>query len=212
MSVFAAGTNAPGTAWRLLPLGFLLAGGAAGHAITRGDPGASTDQRIEIRLNGSRLGQGLVLGGRAGGSVWVRVVDLQRAVDGSAAPVGRLRHSGRELRATDTGGCVGCPLRVVRAVLVSSRVRVLVGEPHLPLDDVARALEARGSLDAAADRYNLHAGECRWCILAPAGEGGASRAPLNDEGTAGERGAGMLSQPDLPGSAIGQRPVPITRE
>jgi hypothetical protein len=124
-----------------------------------------------VRLNGVLLGHGLVMTARHGVLEWVRVADLQRAVDGSAAPNGRLRLAGGALHARGVGGCTGCPVRVVRAVVISSRVRTLERERYIPLEDVARAFEARVSHDTARTTYSLHAGECGWCILEPRAAG-----------------------------------------
>jgi hypothetical protein len=131
---------------------------------------------IEVRLNGEFLGQGLAVTARHGTLEWVRVADLQRAVDGSAAPKGRLRHSGGSLHARAVGGCPGCPVRVVRAVVISSRVRTLEREGHVPLDDVARAFEAKVSHDTARTVYSLHVAECGWCILEPRDKGSRDSA------------------------------------
>jgi hypothetical protein len=54
----------------------------------------SPARRIEVRLNDVLLGHGLVVSARHGVLEWVRVADMQRAVDGSAAPNGRLRLAG----------------------------------------------------------------------------------------------------------------------
>jgi hypothetical protein len=122
---------------------------------------------IEVRLNEELLGQGLTVATRHGSLEWVRVADLQRAVDGNAAPNGRLRVAGGALHARGVGGCAGCPVRVVRAVVISSRVRMLERERYVPLEDVARAFEAKVSHDAARTVYRLHAGDCGWCVLEP---------------------------------------------
>jgi hypothetical protein len=126
---------------------------------------------IEVRLNGEILGHGLAVTARQGTLEWLRVADLQRAVDGSVAPNGRLRHSGGSLHARAVGGCAGCPVRVVRAVVISSRVGTLQREAHVPLEDVARAFEARVSHDTERTVYSLHVGECGWCVLEPRGNG-----------------------------------------
>jgi hypothetical protein len=121
---------------------------------------------VEIRLNGEPLGRGLVLMEHGREEAWVRVADLGNAVDGSTAG-DRLRRSGRELHAAALGGCATCRFRVVRQVVISHRVRTWAGEPYVPLEDVARAFEAKVSLDAGASVIHLHVGECRWCILEP---------------------------------------------
>jgi hypothetical protein len=123
------------------------------------------ERTVEIRLNGERLGRGLVLAGRGGAEAWMRVADLRDGVDGSAG--NRLRTSGRELHAAAPGGCATCRIRVVRQVVISRRVRVRAGEAYVPLQDVARAFEAKVSQDAGASVIHLHVGECRWCILEP---------------------------------------------
>jgi hypothetical protein len=121
---------------------------------------------VEIRLNGEPLGRGLVLVERGREEAWVRVADLRNAVDGSTAG-DRLRWSGRELHAAALGGCATCRFRVVRQVVISRRVRDRAGEAYVPLEDVARAFEAKVSQDAGASVIHLHVGECRWCILEP---------------------------------------------
>jgi hypothetical protein len=121
---------------------------------------------VEIRLNGERLGRGLVLVERGREGVWMRVADLRHAVDGAGTAT-RLRSSGRELHASALGGCTACRYRVVRQVVISRRVRVRAGEPYVPLEDVARAFEAKVSQGAGAAVIHLHVGECRWCILEP---------------------------------------------
>lgn len=121
---------------------------------------------VEIRLNGERLGRGLVLVEQGREEAWVRVADLKQAVDGST-PGERLRSSGRELHAAALGGCATCRFRVVRQVVISRRVRARAGEPYVPLEDVARAFEAKVSQDTGASVIHLHVGECRWCILEP---------------------------------------------
>jgi hypothetical protein len=148
-----------------LAAGLLVAGAAAGASIVGTAGVVPAERLVAVNLNGTRLGQGLVLGSETGEQAWLRLLDLQRAVDGPAAPQGRLQRSGRELHATEVGGCPACRVRIVRAVLVSGRVRILAREPYVPLDDVVRAFE--GTLDAARDLYSLHVGECRWCILTP---------------------------------------------
>jgi hypothetical protein len=136
---------------------------------------------VEIRLNGERLGRGLVLVEQGREEAWVRVADLRTAVDGFTTG-GRLRSSGRELHAAAPGGCATCRFQVVRQVVISRRVRERAGEPYVPLEDVARAFEAKVSHEPGASVIHLHVGECRWCILEPrpmeAGAGaGAEGAP-----------------------------------
>jgi hypothetical protein len=103
--------------------------------------------------------------GREG--IWMRVADLRHAVDGDETVTRRLRSSGRQLHASALGSCAACRIRVVRQVVISRRVRVRAGEPYVPLEDVARAFEAKVSHDAPASVIHLHVGECRWCILEP---------------------------------------------
>jgi hypothetical protein len=143
------------------------AGADAGTAARRGP----AQRPIEVRLNGMLLGQGLVASAGLDTLAWFRVTDLQRAVDGSAAPHGRLRRSGGALYARDVGGCADCAVHVVRAVVISNRIRTMGREGFVPLEDVARAFEARLSHDTARTIYSLHADECGWCILAPRAAG-----------------------------------------
>jgi hypothetical protein len=121
---------------------------------------------VEIRLNGERLGRGLVLVEQGREEAWLRVADLMHAVDGSIEG-NRLRNSGRDLYAAGVGGCAACRFQVVRQVVISRRLRVRVGEAYVPLEDVARAFEAKVSHEPGAFVIHLHVGECRWCILEP---------------------------------------------
>jgi hypothetical protein len=142
----------------LLP--FLLHGTAA-EAQAR-----PAERTVEVRLNGERLGHGVIVLERGRAEASMRVADLRQAVDGSGAG-NRLRSSGRELHAVALGGCVSCRFQVVRQVVISRRLRVRAGEAYVPLEDVARAFEAKVSQDAGASVIHLHVGECRWCILEP---------------------------------------------
>jgi hypothetical protein len=141
---------------------------AYGTAAVAQDPATErpVQRAVVIRLNGERLAQGLVVVERGREGAWVRVADLRHAVDGSTAG-NRLRNSGRELHAIALGGCAACRFRVVRQVVISRRVRVWGDEPHVPLEDVVRAFEAKVSQDPGASVIHLHVGECRWCILEP---------------------------------------------
>jgi hypothetical protein len=121
---------------------------------------------VEIRLNGERLGRGLVLVQRGREEAWLRVADLMHAVDGTIDG-NRLRSSGRELYAVGVGGCATCRFQVVRQVVISRRLQARSGELYLPLEDVARAFEAKVSHEPGAFVIQLHVGECRWCILEP---------------------------------------------
>jgi hypothetical protein len=141
---------------------------ALGSAAAAQDRAAErpVQRAVEIRLNGERLGRGLVLVEQDHEEVWLRVADLRTAVDG-ATTGDRLRSSGRELHAAAPGGCADCRVRVVRQVMISRRVRARAGEAYVPLEDVARAFEAKVSHDPGAAVIHLHVGECRWCILEP---------------------------------------------
>lgn len=98
----------------------------------------------------------------------MRVADLLLAVDGpTAAGSGRLSLRGSSLYATKLGGCSGCPVRVKRGVLVSSRIREVAGEPYVPLADLLRAFEGRLVVERARKVYGIHVGQCSWCILEP---------------------------------------------
>lgn len=124
-----------------------------------------------VLLNGNPLGRAS-LEGRHGAreDALLRVADLAMAVDGPAP--GARRHldlRGASLYATALGGCESCPVRVKRAVLISSRLRLVNEEPYLPLRDLVRALEGKLEVDTATGVYGIHAGACTWCILEPNG-------------------------------------------
>jgi ribosomal protein L37E len=148
---------------------------AHGTAAAAAAQARAVERPVEIRLNGERLGRGLMLVEQGREEVWLRVADLWHAIDGSDAGK-RLRRSGRELYAAELGGCAACRFGVVRQVVVSRRVRDRAGEPYVPLEDVARAFEAKVSQVAGASVIHLHVGECRWCILEPRPVEAASRA------------------------------------
>jgi hypothetical protein len=125
--------------------------------------------RPVIELNGQPLARGVMLRSALSwrsDELFVPLCDLRLAVDGPGAGRGsRLRQEGRQLVATRTGGCEGCRVRVARAVLVSSGVRYVANEPHVPLADIVRAFEGRLDVDPHAGVYRIHAGVCRWCVL-----------------------------------------------
>jgi hypothetical protein len=132
-----------------------------------------------IELNGQVLARGVMLRSSlpwCSDELFVPLRELRRAVDGTDAVRGsRLRHDGRQLVATRTGGCDGCRVRVARAVLVSSGVRYVANEPHVPLADIVRAFEGRLDVDPHAGVYRIHAGVCRWCVLEVVGRAARGR-------------------------------------
>jgi hypothetical protein len=140
-----------------------LSGGAA----------ASSSRTVEVHLNGHPFMQGVAVRSSGDEEILVAVEALQRAIDGpplasgrkSSAP--RLRLEGTKLFAAAAGGCPDCPVRITRAVIVTSRVRVIDGAPWFPLADLVTAFEARLEIDAAKSVYGIYAGTCRWCILEP---------------------------------------------
>lgn len=99
---------------------------------------------------------------------YVRVSALRHAIDGTGRSGPRLHVSGTVLAARDTGGCAGCPARVIRAVVISTRVEEVDGQSVLPLADVVAAFEARLERAGPPDRLTIYAGRCTWCVLAPA--------------------------------------------
>lgn len=142
-------------------LAFGSAAAAQDRAVER-----PSQRAVEIRLNGERLGRGLVVVEQGREEAWLRVGDLRNAVDGSTTG-DRLQTWGQELHAAAAGGCATCRYQVVRQVVISRRVRLRAGQPYVPLEDVARAFEAKVSQDPDASVIHLHVGECRWCILEP---------------------------------------------
>lgn len=150
------------------PAGLRPAGGpppvSAGRSVL-----SQEAREVEIRLNGRPLGRGrLVARGDPGEAVYLRVADLTLAVDGpSPAAKAHLRLRGSFLYALALGGCEGCAVRVNRSVVISSRVREIEGQTHLPLGDLVRAFEGRLEVETAGKVYGIYAGACSWCILAP---------------------------------------------
>ena len=115
----------------------------------------------DVTVNGRPIANTLIT---ERGRVYVSVPDLARAIDGGQNK--RLRVKGASLLAIEDGACKTCDLIVRRAVQISDNVRIFPNGPYIPLDDLARALEAR--LDTTTHTtFNLYVGSCSWCILAP---------------------------------------------
>lgn len=130
---------------------------------------------VSIQLNGRWLADGVAIQTGAGEEVLLPVAALARAVDGDAGlseSSSRLRldAKGSSLFAARVGGCGGCPARVVRTVIVSSRIRSVAGALALPLADLVAAFEGRLEADSARTLFGIHAGKCTWCILEPSSQ------------------------------------------
>lgn len=136
----------------------LLTGAVAATALLA----AAAAQQFQVSINGKPLAQAV----RLEEEIYVPVSALLRAVDGPTHAA-RLRVAGRQLYGAAEGGCLGCALRVRRAVLISSRLRRVTGELCLPLSDLVRALEGRLEVDHEARIYAIYAGACSWCVLEP---------------------------------------------
>ena len=115
----------------------------------------------DVTINGKPIARALVT---ERGVVYVSVPDLARAIDGDNK--NRLRINGASLLAIKDGACKGCAIAIRRAVQISGNVRFFPNGPHIPLDDLVRAFEARLDTEAQTN-FNLYAGSCSWCILAP---------------------------------------------
>jgi hypothetical protein len=89
----------------------------------------------------------------------------------------RLQVNGARLIAARLGGCLTCPVRVTRTVVISSRLRDVAGTPAIPMDDLVGAFEGRLRVDSTGTQLDIHAGRCTWCILEP-----ASRQSLSMKG------------------------------
>jgi hypothetical protein len=142
-----------------------LSAAAVSWAVLR--PAASGNVQVRsaeatVNLNGQPLARARIHNGTA---VFVNVDDLARAVDGIAT-TRRLKIIGSSLVAVASGGCKGCNLAVHRHVQISAHVKQFANGPHIPLNDLARALEARVDT-AGANSFNLYVGTCTWCVLAP---------------------------------------------
>ncbi|MFH1833784.1 MAG: hypothetical protein ABH877_02065 [bacterium] len=163
-----------------LSLSVLLATPALGCGDDRRQPGPGAAASAEFNEGPSdralifvnEVPIGLVVPAEVGGGLGddlVAVVDLARALDGTEEiGGGRLLVRGSRLFATRTGGCPGCPLRVRRPVLVSSRVTPPEKGRYLPLADLILALEGQLEGGASAGDIRIRVGPCRWCILEPA--------------------------------------------
>lgn len=157
--------------------GLVLAGVATAQH-TASDT-SSAARRPVIHLNGRPLADGIVVRTARGAEVFVPVIALARALDGPDATIGeartasvasspaRLRLDRNKLFAASPGGCPGCPARVSRLVVISTRVRTSGGVSALPLEDLVAAFEGSLEIDSTRTRYAIHAGKCTWCILGP---------------------------------------------
>lgn len=127
----------------------------------------SAPRSVEVHLNGRALTHGLAFLGVGGEvAVYVPVSGLAQAIGGSAGTWRSwLRLEDLSLFAASEGGCVGCPVHIRRPVLISSRLRLIEGEPHLPLPDLVTAFEGRLGVDAPSGIYTIFAGRCTWCVL-----------------------------------------------
>lgn len=129
--------------------------------------GEREPRRVEVRLNGRLLAPAVVLdeaGGRR--TVFVAVTGLARAIGGSTGHWRSwLRLEGSSLFAAAEGGCATCVAHVRRPVLISSRLRMIGSEPHLPLSDLVAAFEGKLSADERAGVYTIFTGNCTWCVL-----------------------------------------------
>jgi hypothetical protein len=139
----------------------LASSGVALQASAQAAPAAGGSS---VLVDGLHLGSSVFLpaGGRP--QAFMPLAQLRSAVDGADA-LSRFLVREHMLLARDTGSCAGCPLRVRRAVVISAGIRVHEGEPHVPVDDVARALDATIREEDGA--LLLVTAPCDWCILAP---------------------------------------------
>ena len=124
-------------------------------------------RRVSVLLNGRKLADGAVIPAAGGEEVFIPVSALARAVDGDHAARPRVRVESERLLAIETGACDSCIVRVMRAVVVSQRVRAIEGNQSFPLADLVTAFEGRLEVDGARNTYGIYAGKCTWCILAP---------------------------------------------
>jgi hypothetical protein len=124
-------------------------------------------RRVQVHLNDRPLAPAVVLeepGGRR--TVYVAVTGLARAIGGSDRHWRRwLRLEGSSLFAAAEGGCAACIAHVRRPVLISSRLRMIGSEPHLPLADLVAAFEGKLSADEPSGVYTIFTGSCTWCVL-----------------------------------------------
>jgi hypothetical protein len=127
------------------------------------------EQNVEVRLNGRLLVAGVIVRGASQREeVFVPAAGLALAIDGPPPRAqSRLRVEGESIFAARVGACRDCQVQVRRPVMISSRLRYIGGEVHLPLTDLVRAFEGKLSVDRAARVYTIFAGDCNWCVLEP---------------------------------------------